>query len=309
MVENAALRAVRLLDLVPFILEHQGITVKELAREFGVTKEEILKDLNLLFLCGLPGYTPLELIDISFEDEVVEVRDPQNLSKPRNLTYSEALITRIALNALQEILPKDSVKHLEIKALVQIIESTFSNTLPQGSLHIEIDKEMLHRQLIEVAIRDQQDLKIKYVNKTKDEVSERRVTPENISSYQDEIWLLGHCHSAGAARTFKLSNILEAQITARTDEVLSSTQENTSTHQIEFKLDRHDSKIMTVPGLRKSDDDPGAYQINIFQEPWLLRTAISEPGLEITSPKGARAKVRQAALMAISQYESIPSRS
>ena len=89
MSENAAERALRLLDLVPFILDNQGISINRLASEFNVSKEEILKDLNLLFVCGLPGYTPLELIDISFEDEVVYLRDPQNLSQPRNLTISE----------------------------------------------------------------------------------------------------------------------------------------------------------------------------------------------------------------------------
>jgi len=78
MVEGAAARALRLLDLVPYLVSHPGISVARLAEEFQVSKEEILKDLNLLFMCGLPGYTPLELIDISFDDDVVVVRDPQN---------------------------------------------------------------------------------------------------------------------------------------------------------------------------------------------------------------------------------------
>ena len=96
MVENAALRAIRLLDLVPYIVSHPGISIAELAREFSISRDEVLKDLNLLFLCGLPGYTPLELIDISFDEESVVIRDPQNLAAPRNLNESEALIARIA---------------------------------------------------------------------------------------------------------------------------------------------------------------------------------------------------------------------
>ena len=54
----------RLLDLVPFLLAHQGIALEDLAKQFGVTQEVILDDLNTLWLCGLPGYTPLELIDL-----------------------------------------------------------------------------------------------------------------------------------------------------------------------------------------------------------------------------------------------------
>ena len=57
MSENAAERALRLLDLVPFVVNNQGIAISELASRFSVTREEIVKDLNLLFLCGLPGYS------------------------------------------------------------------------------------------------------------------------------------------------------------------------------------------------------------------------------------------------------------
>ena len=49
-------RTARLLDIVPFILSHQGIAVSELAKEFGVTENEIAADLELVFMCGLPQF-------------------------------------------------------------------------------------------------------------------------------------------------------------------------------------------------------------------------------------------------------------
>ena len=54
MVETAAARAIRLIDLVPYLHNHPGISLKEVAEEFGVTVPEIVKDLDLLFMCGLP---------------------------------------------------------------------------------------------------------------------------------------------------------------------------------------------------------------------------------------------------------------
>ena len=54
-------RLARLIDLVPFITSHQGISISELAHKFGVSANEIEKDLWLLYMCGLPGQTPLEL--------------------------------------------------------------------------------------------------------------------------------------------------------------------------------------------------------------------------------------------------------
>ena len=74
----------RLLDLVPFLLAHQGIPVEQLAEHFRVTKEIILDDLNTLWMCGLPGYTPLELIDLEFDSGFVTIRNADPLQKTKN---------------------------------------------------------------------------------------------------------------------------------------------------------------------------------------------------------------------------------
>ena len=95
MVENAALRAIRLLDLVPYIVSHPGISIAELAKEFAISRDEVLKDLNLLFLCGLPGYTPLELIDISFDeewDEILYRSESNGTALKEALWYCDSLI-------------------------------------------------------------------------------------------------------------------------------------------------------------------------------------------------------------------------
>ena len=45
-------QAARMLDLVPFISSHQGISTTELAAEFGIPVDELLGDLNSLWMCG-----------------------------------------------------------------------------------------------------------------------------------------------------------------------------------------------------------------------------------------------------------------
>jgi predicted DNA-binding transcriptional regulator YafY len=124
MAENAALRALRLLDLVPYVLRNPGISIKGLANHFEMSRDELIKDLNLLFMCGLPGYTPLELIDLSFEDGVVEVRDPQNLKAPRNFNESEALALRIqAFPSSNHCVEKSRIHSFPIFQHMQLILS------------------------------------------------------------------------------------------------------------------------------------------------------------------------------------------
>ena len=64
MAETALTRTARALDLVPFVIENPGISVEELAQEFQVTPTQMLADLSMIFMCGLPGYSTLEMIDL-----------------------------------------------------------------------------------------------------------------------------------------------------------------------------------------------------------------------------------------------------
>ena len=75
-------RTARLLDLVPYISSHQGISVKELASVFEVTQPQMINDLTTLWMCGLPGYTPLELMDLDFDSGFVTISNAPTLSKP-----------------------------------------------------------------------------------------------------------------------------------------------------------------------------------------------------------------------------------
>ena len=68
-------RTARLLDLVPYISSHQGISLKELAQTFKVDQGQMTSDLTTLWMCGLPGYTPLELMDLDFESGFVTIHN------------------------------------------------------------------------------------------------------------------------------------------------------------------------------------------------------------------------------------------
>jgi len=302
MSENAAERAIRLLDLVPFILDNQGISVNQLAKEFNVSKEEIIKDLNLLFVCGLPGYTPLELIDISFEDELVYLRDPQNLAEPRTLTISEMIVTRIALSALYELIP-DSEKKAEIQALRKRLSALFENSLPENAIHVEIDRELQTQRIVEHAIQAGKNLSIHYLNLTKDEISSREITPMELVRSEQGTILNAFCHRVGAVRSFRIAQIIKV------DEIdggpkfvnLPADEEN----GVEVKLRTSDSDPSLINRLMKDVKSLGdnVYVIKIFQEEWLIRTVFSLAGLEIASPFMIREILRKEAKSALKRYQ------
>jgi proteasome accessory factor C len=64
----------RLLTLVPYLHSHPQVRLDQTAAAVGSTPEQVVKDLAVLFMCGLPGGFPDDLIDVDLE----ALEDPDN---------------------------------------------------------------------------------------------------------------------------------------------------------------------------------------------------------------------------------------
>jgi proteasome accessory factor C len=303
MVEAAASRAIRLLDLVPYLVSHSGISVTSLAKEFGVDKDEILKDLNLLFMCGLPGYTPLELIDISFDDEVVVVRDPQNLGAPRNLTESESIALRIALAALLETTPRTSSNYFKIVDLTKKISSAFANQVPQGAIEFTADLENALIDSIDRSLNEDLDIEIEYVNRAKDELTRRVVTPRYVSLDSNRPALTGYCHSARAERSFVISNIVAIKLVKRREIESEFSINNDEALKVEISVAFAESNFISYNRDLLTKVGENRYQLEVFQDEWIIRSIMSEPeGLQLDKPTTVREALKKRAEDALHLY-------
>src|SRR2546423_276324 len=93
-------RLPRLLALVPYLIARPGIAIDEAAEDLGVTPRQLRKDLELLWMCGLPGYGPGDLIDLSMDGDTVTVQFDAGMRRPLRLTGAEATALLVALRAL-----------------------------------------------------------------------------------------------------------------------------------------------------------------------------------------------------------------
>ena len=299
MAEPAAKRALRLLDLMPFLTSHPGISTAEVADEFGVDKEQIIKDLALLHMCGLPGYTPLELIDISYDDGIVHVRDAQNLDRPRNLTLAEVLIVRIALQALLDYLPPDNATREEILSLDRKLRASFANTVPENSL---VSKEGFKKSIfstLDAAIEERRKVRIRYSNIVRDEKTERVISPYSIMVDGARTLIHAWCDLAGAQRSFVLDRIESAELLDEVSNIQSSNSEDVHSvalqisEQSEF-LREHSSKLKRIGSH---------FQLDVFQYEWLIREVLSNLGeVQVLTPTETRRLVCQRAKEVRSLY-------
>src|ERR1700676_1496679 len=83
-------RLVRLLNMVPYFQANPKITYAEAAADLGVSVKQLRDDLNQLWMCGLPGYGPGDLIDFEFSGDTIEVTFSAGIDHPLRLTSPEA---------------------------------------------------------------------------------------------------------------------------------------------------------------------------------------------------------------------------
>lgn len=97
----------RLLSLIPYLREHDGIALAEVAEAFGVTEQRIRDDLGVLWMCGLPGLSPGDLIDIDMDavdgEGVIHLSNADYLTRPLRLSADEALALTLALRTLRGV--------------------------------------------------------------------------------------------------------------------------------------------------------------------------------------------------------------
>ena len=149
----------RLLDLVPYLSTNQGVSLEKIASDFQTDKSTVIDDLNTLWMCGLPGYTPLELIDLSFDTGFVSIRNAEVLSKPRKLSSLELATVIVGLSILLESIPSSSPHFEAITDLLSRL-STSSNVPVPMSISSNVNSEV--RSILEQGLKSKHNISFLY---------------------------------------------------------------------------------------------------------------------------------------------------
>jgi len=291
----------RLLDLVPFLSTHSHISLKELAREFGVSEKAMANELTALSMCGLPGYTPYELIEIFFDSGFVTINNHDTLDIPRALTQLEVASLLIGLEIL-----RDSAIHEEGN-LVEKIDSLVvqMKNLLGGALEIDENPTTALQTIITGAIEARKSLCLQYRSPIKDEITSREVDPFELRFERDHLYLVAFCRTAQAVRNFRLDRIEE--ITEGDDSQISGSsltaQEPESlTVTIKVSGDRRSvAEALSIPDMSATDE----VVVEIFSPEWISKAVIAHaPHMELVAPATVREMVRKSAENILALYSS-----
>ena len=297
--ESGLARTARLLDLVPYLTTHQGIAISELAKTFNTTVKEITDDLNTLWMCGLPGYTPLELIDLEFESGFVSIRNAETLAAPRALDRAEALSIYMGLDLLgAELGGSNSSLVSEITNLQEQLRSQLISA-PQVQIEASLASEL--RALIIRAIRRRGWLEITYHSAANDQVTKRQVAPYELSQSGSHEYLQGYCDSAKAIRNFRPDRIVAVSEIA--DQLWPSNQVSGNDEAINYEVKVHVASRQVLEVLPQISANSSTATIQGYSAPWISRAILSLAGqVEAIAPTQIRAAVHARAMAALENY-------
>ena len=175
---SAEERLRRLLVMLPWLMERGETPLSEVARHFDLTPEEVSADLELAAMCGLPPFVD-ELIDVFIDEDVVVVGVPRLFTRPLRLTAPEgfALVAagRVAMQ-LPGASPEGPLGRGLRKLAAALGDEAVAVDLPRpAGVDAVLDE-------LTAAVRRVEQVEVRYWTASRDEVTERTITPATSSA-------------------------------------------------------------------------------------------------------------------------------
>jgi proteasome accessory factor C len=308
-------RLARLLNLVPYLLARPGIEVVEAAADLGISERQLRDDLELLWVCGLPGYGPGDLIDMAFDGDHVTVTYDAGIDRPLRLTPDEALALVVALRMLAETPGADGRDAIE-RALAKI--ETAAGDLANAPVAIRMTPDAADERLEQIrrAVSNRRALQITYYTAARDATSERVVDPMRVLIVDGRAYLEAWCRQAESVRLFRADRIdalteldepaslpRQAQHSDVSDGIFRASADLPLITLRIGRWARWITEYYRCESVRECTDDDWVVTMRVSDLSWARRFVLGlGPDVSVVEPEALAAEVRSEAVAALAAY-------
>jgi proteasome accessory factor C len=311
-------RLVRLLNMVPYFQANPRVTRIQAAADLGVSVKQLGEDLDQLWLCGLPGYGPGDLIDFQFEGDTIEVTFSAGMDTPLQLTSPEATGLLVALRALADI--PGVVDPQSARSAIAKIEAAAGAA--GHALEAAVDEpaaiENRAAAAVRAAIHDHRALTIDYYAASHDTLSTRVVDPIRIVLVGGHSYLEAWSREAEGVRLFRFDRIVEAdeldEPSAPPEPVLQAPPDTSlfdadpALPSATLRLAPAASWMFEYYPMRLLRELPDGYceaAMTYASEEWMARQVLGlGSAVRVLEPESLANRVRDAAAAALECYQA-----
>lgn len=315
----------RWLALVPYLQKGEAVPVAKIAADFGVSPAQIRKDLDHVWMCGLPELAGGDLIDLAFEPDgdddegSVRVINADFLQRPLRLTATEASALAVAVRAVREGSNHD-IRAIADRVLVKL-DNAFADAAPpvhstEGSGRGQRAAELASRRaLLEQAISGGRQAEIAYYVPSRDQSTTRVVDPSEIVRRDGIEYLDAWCHLAEARRTFRLDRIDRVEVLDAAQDSQLEGAERLPEQLFRPEPDA-DEAVLRVPAtdrwvadyypvITATETGDGGLEVRlkVADRRWITQLVLGlGPGTQVIEPADLADQVRGQAVRALSLY-------
>ena len=311
-------RLVRLLNMVPYFQANPRITRAEAAIDLGVSVDQLDEDLQQLWVCGLPGYGPGDLIDFDFSGDTVEVTFSAGVDKPLRLMSPEATVLLVALQALADIpgvLDPDAAR----SAIAKIEAAAGVAARGSGAaVDEQAPAESQAAAAVREAVRTNRALTIDYYAASHDTLSTRVVDPIRVVLVGDHSYLEAWSREADGVRLFRFDRIVDAMVLdepAAAPEPALQAPPDTSLFDADPSLPSATLRLAPTASwmfeyypirlLRELPDGHFEAAMTYASDDWMTRLVLGlGTTVQVLAPESLAQRVRDAAAAALNVYEA-----
>jgi proteasome accessory factor C len=296
--------------MLPWLMERGEVSVAETAQRFDLSVAEVVKDLELVAMCGLPPFVD-ELIDVFIDEGMIWVGVPRLFTRPLRLNAVEAWELLAAGRAAMELPGADDDGPLG-RGLAKLAETLGDDDT--AGVRIELDRPDAAASLAAAVDRGEQ-VRVRYRSAARDEVTDRLILPRQVFTDRGEWYVTADDDRSGEIRIFRIDRIESIEPTGATpapsDEPLpvpGSWFDDGSIPRVTVRLGPDARWVVErypVERVEGPDDDGWVIAtLAIVSETWFTRTLVRlGDQAEVVEPAEWRATARRATERVLARYQ------
>lgn len=299
---------VRMLTLIPWLLERPGASLEETAGAFATDVATVRTELEHLDFCGLPGLGGGALFDVTIVGDHVTVRMADELRYPMRPTAPEVLRLLLMATAAERVVgsevPALRSAVAKLHAALGVTEGAVS-VLDAGP-----DDDVL---LLRGAIADRQRVRFAYRGRDDRTARERVIEPWVLELHEGAWYLHGLDAGSGEPRMFRLDRMASLERTAEPAHSRPPAELPRPAYapgdddvEVELRLAPEAGWLLDAVTADEvaPDGEDGALRVRLRtgSEDWFARLVLmTAGGAEVLRPDDLRERVRSLAQEALAR--------
>jgi predicted DNA-binding transcriptional regulator YafY len=192
--------------MLPWLMQRKRVAIADMAKQFNMSESDLIEDIELASMCGLPPYSPYELTEVYIDEDYILVGPNKYFERRLELTSSEAFGLSLLAAAAEEM--PGFTRGKELKSALKKLRKI----LGEGIVDVDVESPQFLNEVTE-ASQSGERLRVTYWTPARNEESERLVTVRSVFTDRGHWYIAADDDASGDRRHFRVDRIRKVEAT------------------------------------------------------------------------------------------------